>query len=255
MVSRLGNPNNVALQETISLFKEIGSGYKSRWSLTNLQWTSMMHLTHDEFKKCNRWSTNADTIHWICIWKKVRESSSFNKIRIMVWRIVQHGFFIGSRALKFTVSDGICSRCKEGIEDIRHLFFTCDYNRQRWMELAHELRRSSFEGYFDDLTPWSIFQRVIGSVQRNVVQLFVFVEMITTLWDKRNKLQFLGKRIITLLRVIVQYALFNGKAFVEELRSLKKVALFKTGLAEDLKEVTNKLLHLPQLENVKQTAN
>lgn len=136
-------------------------------------------------------------------------------MRVMVWRIVQHGFFTRSRALTFIVSDGICASCKGGVEDVEHLFFRCPHNRRRWADLARELRRSSLDHFFDDPNPSGIIQKVIGRACQSAIPLFIFFEVVYTLWDERNKAQFQGMRTNMPIRVILANALFAGKAFIE----------------------------------------
>lgn len=52
-VSRLGRPQESALQQNLAWFQEIGTRHKSGWCLSNLQPSSMMHVIQDEFAKCN----------------------------------------------------------------------------------------------------------------------------------------------------------------------------------------------------------
>lgn len=142
-------------------------------------------------------------------------SNLFNKTRIMVWRIIQHGFFTGSRALKFTMSNGIYPRCKGKVENVDHLFFSCNHSKSRWAEIASNLRGTNLG---------------VLVVFMGMLSLFLYLSrwwlpfgMVATFWDERNKAQFQGKWIYTPLKVILQNALFNGQTFLEKVRNKKKV--------------------------------
>lgn len=74
-----------------------------------------------------------------------------------------------------------------------------------------------------DPSPWSIVRKIIGCVRWEAIPLFVFVEMVSTLWEERNKCQFEGKQIYTPLRMILQ-----------------NVERFRKGL-EEIAEVTKQL--------------
>lgn len=166
-------------------------------------------------------------------------------MKVMVWHVVQHGFFMGSRALTFMVSNGICTQCKGDIEDVAHLFFLYLHSR-RWADLVRDLRGTRLDHFFDDAHPWTIIQKVIGRACQNVIPLFIFYEMAHTLWDERNKSQFQGMRVSTPIRVILANALFARKAFSEEIISPKKMERFRVGL-DNLAEATNRLLKTPIL--------
>lgn len=78
--------------------------------------------------------------------------------------------------------------------------------------------------------------------------LFVFMEMVSMLWEERNKCHFEGKKLNTPLRLILQNVGFSGRALLEELQSEKKVNRFRKGLKE-LAKATNQLSNNPMVDD------
>lgn len=118
-------------------------------------------------------------------------------------------------------------------------FFLCLHSKRKWEALAQEPRATSVDGILEGPSSWNIIQWVTVCVRRKAIPLFIFVEMISMLWDKRNLAHFQGKRSCTPICVILQNAAFSGRAYMEEITSQKKLARFKIGL-EELTEVTNR---------------
>lgn len=85
------------------------------------------------------------------------------------------------------MSNGICPRCKGEVEDVEHLFFKHPHSQRRWMDLARELQGTCLGHFFEDYNLWRIIQKVTEGVRHHAILLIIFVEMIGTLWDERNK--------------------------------------------------------------------
>lgn len=72
LVSRLGCPDETALQDSPTWYWEVGTGHKFGWNLTNSQWLAMIHAPRVEFDKCSRrWNSDPEPNGWIRMWKWV----------------------------------------------------------------------------------------------------------------------------------------------------------------------------------------
>ncbi|KAL3684001.1 hypothetical protein R1sor_002023 [Riccia sorocarpa] len=105
-------------------------------------------------------------------------------------------------ALKIGVSDGICPRCRAGIESVDHLFWSCSRSKNRW-----DLLKRVTAGTRNDMrhvNEWFDFKILTLRLKNTDATLWaIAAELYRVLWRERNDLVFRGKRLIRPLRAVV----------------------------------------------------
>jgi hypothetical protein len=70
-------------------------------------------------------------------WKILRKLKVLGKINIFGWRALR-GLYHAVSSWQITVSGdrGGCPVCNNGVEDVKHMLFTCDRAREVWKEFG-----------------------------------------------------------------------------------------------------------------------
>lgn len=107
------------------------------WSPPNLTWNRLIVSPRTDFAKLNyRWNVDSPEAVWIHFWKCLKGSLSFHIDKIIIWRVLHHGYFHHRRARIWGVHSRACPCCNVGIELITHLFFGCRNLQRRWATIA-----------------------------------------------------------------------------------------------------------------------
>lgn len=174
VISTLALPTNMRLQDTAWCWK-FGNKKILSWYLPNCTWRIL--LTY--FVKLNcRWRVNFDVGNWIRFWKKLWGSPTMYKDKVILWHVLNHGYFHQKRAMIWRVHNGICPCCNLQPKTIEHLFFGCKNLKCRWATIAILLSRNSLAQVFYHGSLWSIIHARVMRARRSPVWLLVIVEMV-----------------------------------------------------------------------------
>ncbi|KAL3688353.1 hypothetical protein R1sor_014662 [Riccia sorocarpa] len=121
----------------------------SGWKKTSAFWRRMLTPAIPEYDLDSKWDITRPLKQWSTRWKEMWELPCLFRVKLWLWKIMRRAFFIGERAHRMTVADGVCIRCEEGIETIQHLFWSCRKAKSRWREfnrLLTEADHATTEG-------------------------------------------------------------------------------------------------------------
>lgn len=129
---------------------------------------------------------------WVWMWKKLWSSLTFHRDWVLIWRILNHGFYHNRRGLIWGMSDSLCPYCHSHTESIEHLFFECCYVRRRWAGIVVWLMGSWLAPTSMKGSLGKILYSGIKRAQRNPVTLVIIVEMLASICRERNLVAYRG---------------------------------------------------------------
>ncbi|KAL3678136.1 hypothetical protein R1sor_021092 [Riccia sorocarpa] len=175
----------------------VGWVHETKW------WKSILHgVTASAMKLNTKWSVGLDEQSWKQVWTTVWKKPSTTREGFWWWRTLWKGFWNGEQALKIGVSDGICPRCRAGIESVDHLFWSCSRSKNRW-DLLKRVTVST-RNDMRHVNEWFDFKILALRLKNTDATLWaIAAELYRVLWRERNDLVFRGKRSIRPLREVV----------------------------------------------------
>lgn len=107
----------------------------------NRVWAKHIFIAKDDYSTINRrWNWIGAQENWKAYWKKLWRGWALATSRMLIWRIVQHGFATNHKAKKWNVNDGACPRCDLHQETINHLFLIqCSISKNWWIDMERFL--------------------------------------------------------------------------------------------------------------------
>lgn len=131
---------DLKLQHSMGWQWRIGHQKYEGWELQTYQWKEVLAKPWVDFCELNRrWRTNLIATKWVRIWKKVWGSFTFYRDRVLIWRVLNLGFFHNRRAKIWGMSTGLSLHCHTHIETLEHMIFECRTIRRRWASIAVQL--------------------------------------------------------------------------------------------------------------------
>ncbi|KAL3684087.1 hypothetical protein R1sor_002109 [Riccia sorocarpa] len=175
----------------------VGWVHETKW------WKSILHgVTASAMKLNTKWSVGLDEQSWKQVWTTVWKKPSTTREGFWWWRTLWKGFWNGEQVLKIGVSDGICPRCRAGIESVDHLFWSCSRSKNRW-DLLKRVTVST-RNDMRHVNEWFDFKILALRLKNTDATLWaIAAELYRVLWRERNDLVFRGKRSIKPLREVV----------------------------------------------------
>lgn len=224
LIHTLARPNeNVLLQNSNGWHWRLGQQQLDGWILTHEQWNSIITTPGLDCTHLNRrWHNNLTRGKWVSIWKKVWGSMTFHHDRVVIWRVLQHGFFTNKRALIWKVNEGNCPLCHIHTETTEHLFFECWYVRRRWAAIVVRLMGTRLATIFMKGSLGEILYEGIMRAQRSPIILVIIVEMLVGTWRERNSVCYSGIRSQIPVKRLLSGAKAHCRALVNTCESRKK---------------------------------
>lgn len=125
---------------------------------------------------------NGTKVNWAkCLWF----SGATPKYSVVTWIAAHNRLATGDRILKWSPQAGAqCIMCKAQMETREHLFFSCQYTQEIWLNLAGKLLGVSYSHN------WSRVLEILLNKRRDSTDLFllryVFQVSVHTIWRERN---------------------------------------------------------------------
>lgn len=158
------------------------------WCLTNKQWRLTLLTPRTNFEQLNRrWDVNFFANTWICLWKKLHGYRTLHQDKIVLWQILNHGFFTYRCAQTWGVNLDACPCCNNQIEMTSHLFFECRNLRRKWATIAVTLVGTGLEVCFTLNSLWEIIKGSIVRACCSPIPIIIVVEMLNNIWRERNR--------------------------------------------------------------------
>lgn len=202
------------------------------WGHQNYQWQKILAKLRRDFSQLNRrWRVNLTAEQWVSIWKRLCSSLTLHKDWILIWQVLNHGFFHNKRARTWGMNDGICPCCHNQVETIEHMFFECRFVRRRWATIAVCLMGSRLAPPFTKGTLGEIIYARIWQAKRNPVPLVIIVEMVASIWRERNTISFRGDRSQIPISHLLRVAEDHGRALMMTSESERKRRMWERDLA------------------------
>lgn len=220
---------------------------KPGWHFPNRIWVSRLGKIEMDVNKLNRkWQVQNTRQDWERLWKQLWGGWTFPKVRFFMWKLIHHGFFTNSKALKWGVADGICPRCRVERETLNHLFFECIHVKPRWTLLGRITRGSKFiELQVDD--PLTLITNAIRKQKRQPGRVILLMEICNSFWQERNQANFHNSRSKIPIRTILANTHFHLDTMIVSVTSRRKHQCLITTQME--------LMTLMQLQGVGSTAD
>lgn len=118
----------------------LGQTQVEGWQLRHEQWKKIVAKPRADFSQLNRrWRTNLADQQWIRIWKKVWGSPTFERDKVLIWRVLNHGLFHNRRARIWGMNDRLYPRWRTHTESIEHMLFGCKSAHRRWVAIGVRL--------------------------------------------------------------------------------------------------------------------
>ncbi|KAL3701396.1 hypothetical protein R1sor_019418 [Riccia sorocarpa] len=171
-------------------------GWKWRDGTTGFTWncgvrgwmTQICKRQNFDAELDRRWKTRSEQGEWGHRWNRLWNGRFTYRKQIWLWRLLQRGYFTGSRAAEMGVSTGFCDRCILQMEDIEHVFWHCRVVRQR-REGLRELniipQQSSTLLYWIDDT--------LQKAKCNTAYINLLTNYLEAVWRERNQRIFHGQ--------------------------------------------------------------
>lgn len=102
---------DMILQDNNAWSWQVNNKMVFSWNLPNCTWC-ILALPKTCFVKLNRrWRVNFDAKNWIRFWKKLWGLLTVYKDKVILWHVLNHGFFHHWRAMIWGVRTSICPSC------------------------------------------------------------------------------------------------------------------------------------------------
>lgn len=97
-------------------------------------------IPQTDFEQVNRrWLISYSPNTWVWLWKKLWRRKIFHQDKIVIWRLLDHGFFTHRHAEVWGFNFGLCPCCSNVVETINHLFHGCTNICCSWDTLGMHL--------------------------------------------------------------------------------------------------------------------
>lgn len=186
LIRELACPNeDIKLQDNNGWQWRIGLQQYEGWTHQTYQWKAILAKPRNDYSEL--WQVNLEPKMW--------GSLTYQRDKVLLWRVLTYGFYHNRRGQLWGVCDGICPRCRLHIETIDHLFFECHSVRIRWENIGVCLMGTWLALPFTKSTLGEILYTGIMRAQRSPLPLVIIMEMIASIWRERNVVQFCGDRL------------------------------------------------------------
>ncbi|KAL3679493.1 hypothetical protein R1sor_022449 [Riccia sorocarpa] len=136
----------------------------------------------------DRWNLQREEGSWKTRWRLLWAMKVSYRKKMWLWKVLQRGFFTGSRAAEMRVSDGFCDRCQGQVESLEHIFWQCRVLSIRMEELR---RLGAIPEEAHSLINWIDISLV--RARRDTSSVSVLTNWTYTLWREKNDQIFQGK--------------------------------------------------------------
>ncbi|KAL3684103.1 hypothetical protein R1sor_002125 [Riccia sorocarpa] len=181
--------SNVRLQPSTLLEAEgwewaDGTG-RFNWRIGVAVWSKKLSKNEDFSELLNhKWNVlrpEDERLSWPRRWKLLWSIKLSYRKKIWLWKILQRGFFTGSRAAEMRVSEGWCDRCQGQLETLEHLLWDCRIARRR----KDDLRRvGAIPAGINRLLKW--IDEGLDRAGRDISYIAVTMNFAAPLWRERN---------------------------------------------------------------------
>lgn len=144
-------------------------------------------LTVKEVPKFSQINTRWDTLcldgDWTKFWKTTWSGWGLLHSRLIIWRILQHGYFTNVCEAWWDVYTNECPCCQQPGKSITHLFYNWDRLHTRRAILVGITKGTKLESMYEDTLLGSIKQAVRRQ-WRNPTQLILIAEIFHATWTE-----------------------------------------------------------------------
>ncbi|KAL3695864.1 hypothetical protein R1sor_009940 [Riccia sorocarpa] len=188
------------------------SGEKVEWGQTTSFWTKKVALTQNFDGILNgRLGITMITVNWSWRWKKLWGAPISYKRKVWIWKFLQRGFFMGSRAADMGIADGLCRRCQGQVETLEHCFWVCRGTRTRKGNL---MAIGALPGQGGNIL--ACLDLALGSAKRDPAHLTIFGNFLDLTWKERNDRVFRHKITRVPTHQLLANAAIETEAFPTE---------------------------------------
>lgn len=116
--------------------------------------------------------------------------------RLLIWRVLQHGYYTNSRGEVWMMCANICPTCLRGGKDTIHLFFSCPRLAPRWAQFLQYTTSTALNLGFRTFL-FQLLIRAIQRHQRSPTPLIVLAEFLHSISLDCNHYFFRGRQTFT----------------------------------------------------------
>lgn len=151
----------------------------------------------------------------------------FYRDKILIWRVLNHGFFHDRRAMIWGVHTSLCPCYNLHQESIEHLFYSCFNLHRRWATIAVHLSGSHLGTIFCKDSLWSIIHAGVLRSRRSPVPLVIILEMLQCTWRERNDVRYRGSSLQVPIRQLLLQVTIHAKELMSLCHNAKKLCIWR----------------------------
>lgn len=134
----------------------------SGWHHSMPQWRVLLpNQSYSATRLNQHWGCSFSPSQWQKYWRKLWTCRGHPGARLLIWRVIQHGYYTNARGAVWTVCTNICPICLWDGENTQHLFFECPRLASRWDELLQIIAHTCLDFCMGN----SLFQKITTIIQ------------------------------------------------------------------------------------------
>ncbi|KAL3701989.1 hypothetical protein R1sor_020011 [Riccia sorocarpa] len=164
-----------------------------QWANRLKVWLPKIRQSIDFNEELNgRWRLTMEPSVWKVRWRQLWEARMSYRKKIWLWRLLQRGYFIGSRTAEMRVSDGFCTSCPLQVETLEHIFWFCRKGR----DCRNTLRElGAIPSSVHTLIEW--IDDCLQKSRTEVASVNLLTNFLDKVWKDRNDRLFRGTQART----------------------------------------------------------
>ncbi|KAL3698064.1 hypothetical protein R1sor_012140 [Riccia sorocarpa] len=194
-----------------------------RWNAELKTWVQQLGKRESFYADLNRWwSTTTAEEEWAQRWRRLWVGRMTYRKKIWLWKLLQRGYFIGSRAADMGLSEGFCDRCEGTVETIEHVFWECRVltPRKAGLHAAGALSENT-----RTLLEW--IDEGLQKARTDPADINLLTNFLDTTWKERNRRIFDRQRTQLPVAAILTLTNRDLEAFPTTRHSAEVLTIFR----------------------------